>query len=139
MRTRARARGTTRRRPEDGILTRRRTGAALASLTRLTGKTETSKIILQFLAHAATSSSANTSSSGLEGRIIASTPVLEAFGNARTLMNDNSSRYGKFLMLQVRRRCTTRVACRRAACISTRRLPMAGAIGAAGRGRGSGP
>ncbi|KAJ1630866.1 P-loop containing nucleoside triphosphate hydrolase protein, partial [Pavlovales sp. CCMP2436] len=61
------------------------------------GKTETSKIILQFLAHAATSSAAN--SGGLEGRIIASTPVLECFGNARTLMNDNSSRYGKFLML----------------------------------------
>jgi myosin heavy subunit len=38
----------------------------------------------------------------LETRIIASTPVLEAFGNARTVMNDNSSRYGKFLMLQVR-------------------------------------
>lgn len=63
------------------------------------GKTETSKIILQYLAHAATN---GMTSSGLEGRVIASTPVLEAFGNARTLMNDNSSRYGKFLMLQVR-------------------------------------
>lgn len=66
---------------------------------RSAGKTETSKIILQYLAHAATSSGG----SGLEGRIIASTPVLEAFGNAQTHMNDNSSRYGKFLMLQVRR------------------------------------
>mmetsp|Transcript_26989 Transcript_26989/g.66543 ORF Transcript_26989/g.66543 Transcript_26989/m.66543 type:complete len:1539 (+) Transcript_26989:64-4680(+) len=64
------------------------------------GKTETSKIILQFLAHAATASSSSSSIAGLEGRIIASTPVLEAFGNARTLINDNSSRYGKFLMLQ---------------------------------------
>lgn len=37
---------------------------------------------------------------GLEARVIATSPLLEAFGNAQTIMNNNSSRYGKYLMLQ---------------------------------------
>jgi hypothetical protein len=37
---------------------------------------------------------------GLEERVIATSPLLEAFGNAQTIMNNNSSRYGKYLMLQ---------------------------------------
>jgi len=78
-------------------------------------------VVLQFLAHAATSSSSSTSASGLEGRIVASTPVLEAFGNAKTLLNDNSSRYGKFLMLQVRvAACRPALAARRPARVVLR-------------------
>ena len=35
----------------------------------------------------------------VEERIVATTPLLEALGNARTLRNDNSSRFGKFMRL----------------------------------------
>ena len=58
------------------------------------GKTETTKIILRFLTHAA-----GGGGEELARRIHESSPVLEAFGNCKTLRNDNSSRFGKFLRL----------------------------------------
>mmetsp|Transcript_42752 Transcript_42752/g.125468 ORF Transcript_42752/g.125468 Transcript_42752/m.125468 type:complete len:1353 (-) Transcript_42752:1502-5560(-) len=66
------------------------------------GKTETAKRFLQYLAFAATQGSGRDSSdnSRLEAQVVATSPLLEAFGNAQTAMNNNSSRYGKFLMLQ---------------------------------------
>lgn len=62
------------------------------------GKSETAKKVLKHLAYSAAKSVEGEE--GIEKRILASSPVLEAFGNAKTSMNNNSSRYGKFLMLQ---------------------------------------
>ena len=47
------------------------------------GKTETAKRFLQYLAYAATRG-ANSSSHGLEERVLATSPLLEAMGNSQT-------------------------------------------------------
>ncbi|CAM9169756.1 unnamed protein product [Laminaria digitata] len=59
------------------------------------GKTETSKIIITFLTHRSVGGVTE-----LEQKVVDSSPILESFGNAKTLRNDNSSRFGKFLKLQ---------------------------------------
>ena len=65
------------------------------------GKTETAKHLMNYIAWC--SEQADASSAGLAGKlanmIIASSPLLEAFGNAKTVRNNNSSRFGKMMRL----------------------------------------
>ncbi|XP_062259961.1 unconventional myosin-IXb isoform X1 [Platichthys flesus] len=59
------------------------------------GKTESSS----YLIHCLTALGQKTYSTGLERTILGAGPLLEAFGNARTAENNNSSRFGKFIQL----------------------------------------
>ncbi|KAL0965644.1 hypothetical protein UPYG_G00283890 [Umbra pygmaea] len=61
------------------------------------GKTEASKKILQFYAVSCRSTKLLDN---VRDRLLLSNPVLEAFGNAKTLKNDNSSRFGKYMDIQ---------------------------------------
>ena len=67
------------------------------------GKTETTKYILQFLVHAAGKAD-SAEGRGVAGGIVGSNPILEAFGNAKTRRNDNSSRFGKWMQISFSRR-----------------------------------
>ncbi|XP_042212122.1 myosin heavy chain, muscle-like isoform X1 [Homarus americanus] len=65
------------------------------------GKTENTKKVLSYFANvgATTKKSGEESKQNLEDQIIQTNPVLEAFGNAKTTRNDNSSRFGKFIRI----------------------------------------
>ncbi|CAB1106500.1 unnamed protein product [Ectocarpus sp. CCAP 1310/34] len=86
------------------------------------GKTEATKIIMQYLARITSGEAIGASDAGevsdacrdsraaseaimlhvgdLESRVLSCNPLLESFGNAVTLKNDNSSRFGKFIKIQ---------------------------------------
>lgn len=82
-----------------GICDRKKSQTVLISGESGAGKTETTKFVMKFLAMAG---AADGEVTNVEKQVLESNPLLEAFGNARTLRNDNSSRFGKFIELQFR-------------------------------------
>lgn len=71
------------------------------------GKTESAKYIMRYLASVNPPDAAHRTklkysldeSSEVERQILATNPILEAFGNAKTTRNDNSSRFGKYIQI----------------------------------------
>jgi len=61
------------------------------------GKTVSTKVCLEYLTTVGKSAEASEANSVVMERILQSNPILEAFGNARTIRNDNSSRFGKLM------------------------------------------
>ena len=63
------------------------------------GKTENTKKVIAYLAMVATSSKKAGKKVSLEDQIVATNPIMESYGNAKTSRNDNSSRFGKFIRI----------------------------------------
>ncbi|XP_071578976.1 myosin heavy chain, muscle-like isoform X2 [Temnothorax nylanderi] len=69
------------------------------------GKTENTKKVIAYFATVGASTKKEKDDTGskkkgsLEDQVVQTNPVLEAFGNAKTVRNDNSSRFGKFIRI----------------------------------------
>ena len=77
------------------------------------GKTESSKIVMKYLAMCGEPPKkaagieerrASAQLSSLSEKVLNCNPLLEAFGNAKTVMNHNSSRFGKFTRIHFDKR-----------------------------------
>merc|ERR1712027_139930 len=63
------------------------------------GKTENTKKVISYFATVCSSGKRKEGEASLEDKIVQTNPVLEAWGNAKTVRNDNSSRFGKFIRI----------------------------------------
>lgn len=64
------------------------------------GKTESTKFVMQYLATISQAQKSSEDDGNVMKQVLSSNPILESFGNARTIRNDNSSRFGKFIKMQ---------------------------------------
>jgi len=83
-----------------GMLQNSKNQAMLITGESGAGKTENTKKVITYLAMVATSSGKKDAKKvSLEDQIVATNPILESYGNAKTSRNDNSSRFGKFIRI----------------------------------------
>ncbi|TIB08807.1 hypothetical protein E3P89_02926 [Wallemia ichthyophaga] len=82
----------------DGICNAKRNQTIIVSGESGAGKTVSARHIMRYFAVAGKTKDKNTITS-TEERILATNPVMEAFGNAKTLRNSNSSRFGRYLQI----------------------------------------
>merc|ERR1711884_684767 len=83
------------------MLTNKKDNAMLITGESGAGKTENTKKVITYLAMVAAGSGGKKSDKkvSLEDQIVATNPILESYGNAKTARNDNSSRFGKFIRI----------------------------------------
>ncbi|TDH09200.1 hypothetical protein EPR50_G00084220 [Perca flavescens] len=82
------------------MLTDRENQSVLITGESGAGKTVNTKRVIQYFATIAVGGPKKDDAKGsLEDQIIAANPLLEAYGNAKTIRNDNSSRFGKFIRI----------------------------------------
>merc|ERR1712168_790518 len=83
-----------------GMLQNTKNQAMLITGESGAGKTENTKKVITYLAMVATGSGKKSEKKvSLEDQIVATNPILESYGNAKTSRNDNSSRFGKFIRI----------------------------------------
>merc|ERR1719278_1558513 len=63
------------------------------------GKTENTKKVISYFATICSSGKRKEGEASLEDKIVQTNPVLEAWGNAKTVRNDNTARFGKFIRI----------------------------------------
>lgn len=81
------------------LMTSRKSQSILITGESGAGKTENTKRVIHYLTAISSKNSANPVDSSLEQQLILTNPILESFGNAQTVRNNNSSRFGKFIRI----------------------------------------
>uniref|UniRef100_T1DG60 Putative myosin heavy chain n=1 Tax=Cupiennius salei TaxID=6928 RepID=T1DG60_CUPSA len=82
------------------MLTNRENQSMLITGESGAGKTENTKKVIAYYANVGSSGKKSEKKGpSLEDQVVQTNPVLEAFGNAKTVRNDNSSRFGKFIRI----------------------------------------
>jgi len=91
----------------NGLRNGSRSQAVLISGESGAGKTESTKLILAYLAEAM-----GSGRGGLQDKVMQTNPILESFGNAMTARNNNSSRFGKWMQIAVNLQSMKIIDCR---------------------------